>query len=168
MPRIILLSVLAIGLFLPASAQKQTGPAFSAFSVAVEGKKAKSIDFRRSPSASTFRTRLKEALAGPVDFAGHYIVAGWGCGTGCIYSGVIDTRTGIVYFPIELAGLGVAFNETEYVDKPLEYRKNSRLLILRGSPGVMDNEADKPIGTYYYQWSNNRLRLVKFVKTEGN
>src|SRR5215213_4528024 len=166
MPRIILLSVFAIALSVPAIAQKQAGVTFSAFSVGVEGKKAKSIDFRRSPSASTFRTRLKEALRGPVDFAGHYIVAGWGCGTGCIYSGIIDTRTGIVYFPIELAGLGVAYNETEYVDKPLEYRKNSRLLILRGSPGVMDNEADKPIGTYYYQWSDNHLRLVKFVKTK--
>ena len=161
MLRITILSVfICLGL---SAVSAQVAPSFSRYGVPVERKSARSIDFRRSPGASSFRTRISSAFREPVNFAGHYILTGWGCGTGCIYSAIIDVRDGRVYFPMQLAGLGVAYNDTEYEEDPLVYRKNSRLLILKGSPGVMDNEADKPTGTYYYEWNGNRLRLVRFV-----
>jgi hypothetical protein len=37
------------------------------------------------------------------------------------------------------------------------------LLIIEGSPGVKEGQPDKPSGDYYYEWTNNHLRLVKFV-----
>ncbi len=74
-------------------------PTFERYPAIVEPAKAKAIDFRNSPGASTFRTRLREALAGGVNFAGHFILTGWGCGTGCTNGAVIDARTGRVFFP---------------------------------------------------------------------
>jgi len=109
------------------------------------------------------RTRLSEALAGGVNFAGHYIVAGWGCGTGCISGAIIDARTGNVLWPLPLNALGVWYDGQNYADEPVAYRKNSRLLIISGSPGVRDNEKDKPNGKYYYEWNGKDLKLIKFV-----
>lgn len=41
-----------------------------------------------------FRTRTREAMAGGVNFAGHYVVATWGCGTECESGHIVDARTG--------------------------------------------------------------------------
>lgn len=31
------------------------------------------------------------------DFAGHYVVAAYGCGTGCMATALVDVKTGVVY-----------------------------------------------------------------------
>lgn len=80
-----------------ASAQAVKRPSFKAYPAKVEAKKAKAINFRQSPDARSFRTRLTQAIRGDVNFAGHYIVAGWGCGTGCVTGAIIDARNGYVY-----------------------------------------------------------------------
>jgi hypothetical protein len=138
-------------------------PSFTRFPVAVERTRASGVDFRSDAGARSFRTRLSSAFLGGVNFAGHYIVAGWGCGTGCISGAVIDARNGRVHWPIQLYAMATGIDGDNYVDKPVEYRKNSRLLILRGSPGVKDGETEKPSGEYYYEWRDNDLRLIKFV-----
>jgi len=51
-----------------------------------------------SPRARMFRTVIREWAKDKPNFAGHYIVAKWGCGTGCVRYAVIDARTGKVYF----------------------------------------------------------------------
>jgi hypothetical protein len=146
------------------AANAQSTPKFSAYAATVEKARAKSIDFKRNPDARTFRTRLSEALHGGVNFAGHYVVAGWGCGTGCISGAIIDARTGNVYWPEQFNAMAAWYGESEYVDKPVNYRKNSRLLIITGVPGQKeDNAPEKPSGIYSYEWKNNRLRQVKFV-----
>lgn len=143
--------------------QADKAPKVSQYSAKVEKALVKSINFKKNPEARTFRTRLSEALKGGVNFAGHYIVASWGCGTGCINSGIIDARNGNVYWPRELGSVVDWVVETTYVNEPLDYRKNSRLLMLHGTPGN-----DTRAGKYYYELKDNRLRLVKFVKLESN
>ena len=143
-------------------------PKFSSYPAKVEKAQAKSIDFQRSPGAGTFRTRLKAALAEGTDFAGHYKIAGWGCGTGCISGAVIDVRNGRVYFPEELYAFSVGSFSGDYESEPLKYRKNSRLLVLSGIPGSGDDNApQQPWGDYYYEWKNNRFRRVSYVKREN-
>lgn len=138
-------------------------PGFSSYAVSLEKARVRSIDYKASPDARAFRTRLSEAIKGGVNFAGHYIVAGWGCGTGCISGAIIDARNGRVYWPIQFNAMSAWYDGNDYADKPIEYRKDSRLLVLRGSPGVKGGDADKPSGEYYYEWRNNALRLVKFI-----
>lgn len=68
-----------------------------------------------------------------------------------------------------MASVVVWFGETSYSDEPVAYRKNSRLLVIHGMPGSdTETEDDARVGKYYYEWKNNRLRLVKFVKQESN
>jgi hypothetical protein len=142
----------------------QSVPRFSAFPATVEKARAKAIDFKKNPDARTFRTRLSEALRRGVDFAGHYVVAGWGCGTGCILGAIIDARTGNVFWPEQLSALGVLFSGGEYANEPVAYRKKSRMLVISGVPGQANDDApEKPSGIYYYEWKNNRLRQIKFV-----
>jgi hypothetical protein len=140
---------------------------FSRYPAKVERAKAKAIDFRNSPGASTFRTRLRDGLRRGVNFAGHYVLVGWGCGTGCVSGAIIDARNGRVHFPKEFNAFGVAYTNDEY-NEPLEYRKNSRLLILNGVPGTAnDDDPEGESGTYFYEWRNDRFRLIRFVKASN-
>ena len=157
------LAVLTLVLSTAAVAQNSREPSFNSYRASVETARAKTINFKNNPAARTMRTRLSEALGGGVNFAGHYIVAGWGCGTGCISGAIIDARNGNVLWPLPLYALGVWYDGNSYVDRPVDYRKNSRLLIITGSPGVKDNQADKPNGKYFYEWRDNQLKLIKFV-----
>src|SRR6185369_11667024 len=47
----------------------------------------------------TFKTRLRVAARErKTNFAGHYIVTTWGCGSACVDGAVIDAKTGKVYW----------------------------------------------------------------------
>src|SRR6266478_4202549 len=50
-----------------------------------------------TPTQREFRTVIRRgAVKGP-NFAGHYTVAEWGCGSNCVVYAVIDAITGAVY-----------------------------------------------------------------------
>jgi len=77
---------------------------------------------------SMFRTRLNEAAkSGSVNFAGHYILTVWGCGTGCLDGGIVDAKSGDVFWlpAVECCAGGDGF----IVDK------NSRLLVISTKSG---------------------------------
>jgi hypothetical protein len=160
MRRFALVVLMAFATSVAVSAQR---PSFGRYPAAVEKARARAIDFKFSPDARLFKTRLSTALKGGINFAGHFVVAGWGCGTGCISGAIIDARNGRVHWPVQLYAMATGIDGDNYVDKPVEYRKSSRLLVLRGSPGVKDGDAEKPNGDYYYEWRNNDLRLIKFI-----
>lgn len=107
--------------------------------------------------ARMFRTRLRENAKDGVDFAGHYILATWGCGSGCSSIAIIDARTGRVYFTPSLLLVGTALYQEL---APLEFRKDSRLLKVVGSRN------DEEVGTFYYVWRNNRLKLVRAYRNK--
>jgi hypothetical protein len=163
MKRLSFLLVTCALLVISGPAQGSKKPSFAGYPATVEKGHAKAINFKNNPGARTMRTRLSEALAGGVNFAGHYVVAGWGCGTGCISGAIIDARTGDVLWPLPLNALGVWYDGQNYVDEPVAYRKNSRLLIISGSPGVKDNEKEEPNGKYYYEWTGKDLKLIRSV-----
>jgi hypothetical protein len=76
----------------------------------------------------TFKSRLKWASRNQkVNFAGRYILASWGCGASCLMFSLIDARTGRVYSP----GFSVCCWPASE-EKPIEFRPDSRLLIIRG------------------------------------
>lgn len=138
-------------------------PRFAQFPATVERAKAKSIDFKRNPEARTFRTRLTAALRRGVNFSGRYVVTVWGCGTGCLSGAIIDARTGDVHWPEQLNALSVWYEDV-YDGDPIEHKRNSRLLIIHGSPGRKDdNTTERPVGIYFYEWKNSRLRQLRYV-----
>ncbi len=169
MKRVVLLAFAVSLLAAVTLGQRTKSLEFKSYPAAVTKKTAGAIDFRNSPGASTFRTRLREALKGEVNFAGRYIITGWGCGTGCSHSAIIDAITGRVYFPDELLGVGVSYGDIPDDYEVYTYRKNSRLLIIRGTPGPdVENSPERKQGTYYYEWRANRLRLIKFIPDKNS
>lgn len=61
-----------------------------------------------------FRTRIREGAKSDVEFAGHYTVPRWGCGTECNAFVVVDSIGGKVYDGFGVAGLRSAgSNNTE-------------------------------------------------------
>lgn len=167
MNRLPLITVCMLLLVFVAIAQTQSAPRFEQYPATVEKARVKAVDFKRNPDARTFRTRLSEAIREGVNFAGHYVVAGWGCGTGCISGAIIDARTGNVYWPQEFNALSVWYSGDSYADEPVAYRKNSRLLVITGSPGAREGSPDKPQGKYFYEWKSNRLHLINYVKLKS-
>jgi hypothetical protein len=70
---------------------------FDAFAAEVyTGPRAKP-DFKHSARRyRNFPTRLRAGAKGGPNFAGHWAIVGWGCGTGCIEYHMVDSITGAI------------------------------------------------------------------------
>ncbi len=56
------------------------------------------LDWADYPEAKDFKTRIIEAYKrDEIDFAGHYILATFGCGASCIMGFMVDVRNGKIY-----------------------------------------------------------------------
>jgi|SRR5882724_9194490 len=82
--RILLSLVLTFFAFVEPAAAQAGRPRFKDYPVieAYIGKNAP-LDLR-DPDARMYHTRLREAAVQKPNFAGHYIVTAWGCGTQCL------------------------------------------------------------------------------------
>jgi hypothetical protein len=175
-PARLLIFVLALGCLQPSAPQSYgfgggerhspqgKPPRFEDFPVPkiFRGKPARPL--LSTPDARAFRTHLREGAKEGPNFAGHYTIVGWGCGTGCEHFAIIDAQTGRVYFSDTLST--ATYNLVENIEEAgLKYRLDSKLLILVGSPGEAA-EAENMVGTFYYKWENNRLTLIHSVKKQ--
>ena len=124
-------------------------------------------DLHSTPFARMYRTRIKEWSKERPNFAGHYILATWGCGTECTVLAIVDAMTGKVFSPA-----GVATNAATNVHHELleggdlwhasgaiKFRPDSNLLVLIGMP----EEDTTRRGISYYVWNGTSLSLVRFV-----
>ncbi|HYL92262.1 MAG TPA: hypothetical protein VEW69_03800, partial [Alphaproteobacteria bacterium] len=50
-----------------------------------------------SPVHRRYRSAILRAAAKGPNFAGHYTIAEWGCGAGCVSFAVVDAATGKVF-----------------------------------------------------------------------
>lgn len=142
-------------------------PTFASYPAVVQGGKHAPLRWSADPDARMFKTRLLEWNRMPVNFAGHYILATWGCGAECVQFMVIDVKTGNVFHPDSLTSVA-GYNVHEDVFLPdadgcegglLRYRAESDLLVVIGAP----NEDESRRGVSYYVWKENRFRRVRFV-----
>lgn len=129
------------------------------------GKNAKP-DLNGDPSTKMYRTQIKEWAKEKPNFAGHYILATWGCGTNCTQFAIVDVITGKVYHPT-----GVTTNDATNVHHELldgdefwqsgsiKFRTESNLLVLIGMP----EEDPARRGISYYVWNGTQLSLVRFI-----
>ena len=148
-----------IGLWPVGSFAQKRAPRFEDYPVkeTFRGKPAP-IDFHSNSSARTFRTMLGETVAHGPNFAAHYAVNTWGCGTECLQIGIVDLRNGKVYMPPVAASLDI------------ETRVNSRLLIVDPPAKLKErlHEGAPPSSAYqsrYYLWENSKLVLIHSDRT---
>jgi hypothetical protein len=159
LPALLLLFFCFVPLAAESAAQE---PRFERFPARVYRGRVAPVNLRSARGAGTFRTRLREGAREGVNFAGHFSLVSWGCGTGCMSVGIVDAKNGAVHFPKELSAFGVwLFSDDGEV---LTFRPDSRLLILSGFPNSETESEDPKAGLYYYEWTGRRLRLVKFVE----
>src|SRR5919109_618999 len=52
------------------------------------------VQFASADYGQMYRTKLGEGAATGPNFAGHFTVVTWGCGTGCQIAAIVDARTG--------------------------------------------------------------------------
>jgi hypothetical protein len=107
----------------------------------------------RSKWARTYRTRIAhEYKEGGQNFAGHFSLVTWGCGTDCVSFAIVDATTGEVFDPpfeglTNVDGKGHSF-------EGLVFEKQSELLIASGCP------EEKNCGVRYYRWHDHKLELL--------
>jgi hypothetical protein len=127
-------------------------------------------DVRSDPRSRMYRTQLRGWASEKPNFAGHYILATWGCGTGCTQIAVIDALTGKVFHPPGARTNSVVNVHDELLvngdSSPrradfgaLRYSADSRLLVLIGTP----EERGENRGISYFVWENDGLRRIRFV-----
>jgi hypothetical protein len=103
-----------------------------------------------------YRTQLRDAARKQPDFAGHYVVAQWGCGGGCVMGAAIDLNTGTVaWFP----GTICCWAETDDKFEPVRYKLTSRLIVFSGER----NEKDGDDGQHYYELKDGKFVHVLSV-----
>ncbi len=115
------------------------------------------VDLKSGSKARRFRTVLRDGAKTGPNFAGHYTVVKWGCGTACAEFAIVDAKTGRVYFPttIKFNSYALVHDGTE----PFQFQKDSALFIIVGEP----DETDK-LGVYYYKWTGSDLKLIHKVE----
>ncbi len=146
--RVFLLSVAAACMAVSAMARAQA-PQFAAYPAPVYA--GPTAPLRLTHRDVMFRTRLREAVGGRANFAGHYLLAIWGCGADCQMGAAIDTRSGHVVW---LPGT-VCCQPPQQADSsagPVLARPDSRLIMLSG---LIDEGGAQ--GRHYYLLEGDRF-----------
>jgi len=150
-------------------AQNPKAPDFKQYPADVYAGKPAPLNLRSHRMARTYRTRIREQLHEQgINFAGRYTIVVMGCGTGCSITAIVDARNGNAYFPRELDGWNVEPGVYEFGDNEevQTFRTDSRLLKIIGAPRLSADERWGPGGIYYYEWKNNQLWQVQFVRAK--
>ena len=137
--------------------QRAEAPQFADFPVSpAEQFKGKPAAVKlTSAQVRRHRTMIREGARQGSNFAGHYTIVQWGCGAGCVQFAVVDAKTGATYAPPFYVGPRAQIEaETDQPDEPLQFRLDSKLLIVSGAPN------EKNEGLYYYKWYKGRFVLL--------
>lgn len=110
----------------------------------------KPINFNSFPEAKNFRTAITDSYKQGANFAGHYNLASWGCGTDCFGMAITDLITGNIldYSPV---------HEGYYLDG---YKTDNRLIVLNPVNAGMERKI------YKLSEANNRANALELVCSE--
>jgi hypothetical protein len=149
-------------------------PTFASYRVAIpQAFDTPKLDLRSNPTARMYRTVLRGEVARGPNFAGHYRVAVWGCGSSCSMFAVLNLNTGRVITPERFSYtsglyLGVdnqkVFPESQKDYGLLAFTKDSRLLVVLGD---LDEDESRE-GAFYFVLDHERLRLIHSTQVKKN
>lgn len=121
-------------------------------------------------SERMFRTRLTETAKEPPNFAGHYRITYWGCGSFCAAGALIDLESGNVY-PPPLGGNGEGWER--WISCPAsfegtgdEFHLDSRLMIVRCGHNFDRNGKNWP-DVYYLLWEGTRFKELLHIPVKS-
>jgi len=139
-------------------------PSFESFPSAKEGKFSHAkLDLSSNSLAKTYRTVLHQELAKGPNYAGHYRVAIWGCGSSCAMFAVINLKTGQIITAEGLTSVSGNYlvadeflPNTESESWGFRYGTRSKLLVL---VGALDEDESRE-GAFYFVLQNEKLLPV--------
>jgi hypothetical protein len=141
-------------------------PKFEDFTVPVEAKGTPAPVVLSSAEARLYRTVLRRGAAKGPNFADHYTIVAWGCGTSCTDWAIVDAKSGRITFFDDLRAISGAHLGPEKSGLPeywgLRFRRDSKLLIIVGAP----KEDEGREGIAYYEWNENSLDRLDFISRE--
>ncbi len=114
-------------------------------------------DFETDEKAYTFRGAIKKGIKTSPNFAGHYTVILWGCGTDCQSGVVVNAKTGAIYWlPVS------EFRRDFRVDSSLLIANSPETIESRYPyyPYKKDGSVEEWVSTRYYKWENDQFVLV--------
>ena len=159
MKQLIISGLVAITLSLPVSyADESTSPKFKDYRVSSVYRGPTATLKQDNEDSRMFRTRLQDALSGPVSIAGEYVMALWGCGTSCLHGGLVSKKTGkAVLFPWSICcWSGEGDN--------LFTRPNSRLFVVGGKLGEGEDVQTGGIhGAHFYEFTGTEFKYIKSI-----
>lgn len=106
---------------------------------------------KSTADAWTYRTRIRRIARLKPNFAGHYSIGTWGCGSSCFHFAIVDVRNGTVYY--HHSQDCSAFTTYRDIPKPIDFRVDSRLLIL--DCGDSDNNP------HYFKLERGKLVAIR-------
>lgn len=127
------------------------------------------VNFDSLPEAKLYQTNIADQVATGPNFAGHYTVATWGCGTECQGFAIVDNKTGdiIKYQPV------IEFRASS----GLSYSINSNILIFNAksyNQDYLDSIQAKPVkeilenDSNAYEASKARIYYVLQESSDGS
>jgi len=112
-----------------------------------------------------FRTAITDAAAKGANFAGHYTIAQWDCGSNCTSLVIVDEVSGKLFSPpfkvLTTPQVEGTEDDPAHEFKGPVFQLKSRLLIIDGCP------EDKKCATYYYEWKDDQLKQLSMVPQRG-
>ncbi|WP_105384354.1 hypothetical protein [Neorhizobium alkalisoli] len=146
--------VMAAGLAYTAGAHAQEVPKFKDYPAKTFS--GQEVQVRLDPTLTQEeRTRLQQASGEPINFGGRYVFTQWGAGTQCDTGALIDVKTGQVH------ALPFAACFWQGYDRPFEFRKNSRLMVVAGQVGEVG-----PRGAHFFEFTGTEFKKVA-LKTDA-
>ena len=130
----------------------ESGEATSRSAVSFHAKSARPK--AETPLAREHITIIRAAVRRGPNFASHYTVVNWGCGTSCGVYVIVDNRTGKIYEPPEISKgveIGVAGPQ---------FRPKSTLMVVASCPPP-EVYGMKNCERKFYNWDSSRLLLLK-------
>jgi hypothetical protein len=108
----------------------------------------------------------ESAKEGP-DFAGHFVIERFSCGSGCTSFVIVNVVTLKVFRnDFDVAYSFCPANRPPGAEAELAYKLDSRLLIVTGAIETLSRtrgEVDGPCGYFYYLWDGRSLKQIHSV-----
>ena len=136
--------------------KKRTPIRFEDFATAETLTGSRAVPVLRTKLQREFRSRILDGAKLPPNFAGHYRIVQWGCGSDCVDFVTVDLNTGDVYDPPFNSLWVDAFTE-RWRGEGLIHKVNSRLLVPEGCPS-------ERCGRFYYEWTGHDFKLLTYTK----
>jgi hypothetical protein len=108
---------------------------------------------------------VKLTLPRNSNFAGHYAIVEYSCGSSCHSMVVIDMKTGEVFDNVPFSALDVNLDSRDGpVYKGLAFKKQSRLLVASGCFDFDQPESKHECGTKYFEFKSAQFVVLEFSR----